>query len=158
MCPNISVRFKYRSFPISVCLRLESVSNSRRYQKRQYKSKKKKSDFYAWIGVYDDPDHQNQDQYAVNLSAANMIIIGSAQTGKTTILQNVIRSLSEQYTPDEVAIYIIDFASMVLKNFETLNHVGGVVSSSEDRETEKYCLKCFGKRWKLEKRNYYLSE
>ena len=40
-----SVRFKYRSFPISVCLRLESVSNSRRYQKRQYKSKKKKSDF-----------------------------------------------------------------------------------------------------------------
>ena len=36
---------KYRSFPISVCLRLESVSNSRRYQKRQYKSRKKKSDF-----------------------------------------------------------------------------------------------------------------
>lgn len=63
-----------------------------------------------------------------------MIIIGSAQTGKTTILQNVIRSLSEQYTPDEVAIYIIDFASMVLKNFETLNHVGGVVSSSEDEK------------------------
>mgnify|MGYP000541486917 FL=1 len=115
MCPNISVRFKYRSFPISVCLRLESVSNSRRYQKRQYKSSKKEVGFYAWIGVYDDPDHQNQDQYAVNLSAANMIIIGSAQTGKTTILQNVIRSLSEQYTPDEVAIYIIDFASMVLK-------------------------------------------
>lgn len=86
-----------------------------------------------------------------------MIIIGSAQTGKTTILQNVIRSLSEQYTPDEVAIYIIDFASMVLKNFETLNHVGGVVSSSED-EKLKICLKCFGKRWKLEKRNYYLSE
>ena len=63
-----------------------------------------------------------------------MIIIGSAQTGKTTILQNVIRSLSEQYTPDEVAIYNIDFASMVLKNFETLNHVGGVVSSSEDEK------------------------
>ena len=46
----------------------------------------------------------------------------------------MIRSLSEQYTPDEVAIYIIDFASMVLKNFETLNHVGGVVSSSEDEK------------------------
>ena len=43
-------------------------------------------------------------------------------------------AISEQYTPDEVAIYIIDFASMVLKNFETLNHVGGVVSSSEDEK------------------------
>ena len=102
--------------------------------KEAVQEQKKEVGFYAWIGVYDDPDHQNQDQYAVNLSAANMIIIGSAQTGKTTILQNVIRSLSEQYTPDEVAIYIIDFASMVLKNFETLNHVGGVVSSSEDEK------------------------
>ena len=109
--------------PLRECIEFPPVS------KEAVQEQKKEVGFYAWIGVYDDPDHQNQDQYAVNLSAANMIIIGSAQTGKTTILQNVIRSLSEQYTPDEVAIYIIDFASMVLKNFETLNHVGGVVSS-----------------------------
>ena len=114
--------------PLRECIEFPPVS------KEAVQEQKKEVGFYAWIGVYDDPDHQNQDQYAVNLSAANMIIIGSAQTGKTTILQNVIRSLSEQYTPDEVAIYIIDFASMVLKNFETLNHVGGVVSSSEDEK------------------------
>ena len=114
--------------PLRECIEFPPVS------KEAVQEQKKEVGFYAWIGVYDDPDHQNQDQYAVNLSAANMIIIGSAQTGKTTILQNVIRSLSEQYTPDEVAIYIIDFASMVLKNFETLNHVGGFVSSSEDEK------------------------
>ena len=114
--------------PLGECIEFPPVS------KEAVQEQKKEVGFYAWIGVYDDPDHQNQDQYAVNLSAGNMIIIGSAQTGKTTILQNVIRSLSEQYTPDEVAIYIIDFASMVLKNFETLNHVGGVVSSSEDEK------------------------
>ena len=114
--------------PLRECIEFPPVS------KEAVQEQKKEVGFYAWIGVYDDPDHQNQDQYAVNLSAANMIIIGSAQTGKTTILQNVIRSLSEQHTPDEVAIYIIDFASMVLKNFETLNHVGGVVSSSEDEK------------------------
>lgn len=117
--------------PLRECIEFPPVS------KEAVQEQKKEVGFYAWIGVYDDPDHQNQDQYAVNLSAANMIIIGSAQTGKTTILQNVIRSLSEQYTPDEVAIYIIDFASMVLKNFETLNHVGGVVSSSEDEKLKK---------------------
>lgn len=114
--------------PLGECIEFTPVL------KEAVQEQKKEVGFYAWIGVYDDPDHQNQDQYAVNLSAGNMIIIGSAQTGKTTILQNVIRSLSEQYTPDEVAIYIIDFASMVLKNFETLNHVGGVVSSSEDEK------------------------
>jgi len=135
--------------PLRECIEFPPVS------KEAVQEQKKEVGFYAWIGVYDDPDHQNQDQYAVNLSAANMIIIGSAQTGKTTILQNVIRSLSEQYTPDEVAIYIIDFASMVLKNFETLNHVGGVVSSSEDEKLKNL----FKMLWEeMEKRNYYLSE
>ena len=125
--------------PLRECIEFPPVS------KEAVQEQKKEVGFYAWIGVYDDPDHQNQDQYAVNLSAANMIIIGSAQTGKTTILQNVIRSLSEQYTPDEVAIYIIDFASMVLKNFETLNHVGGVVSSSEDEKLKRETIICRSK-------------
>ena len=137
--------------PLRECIEFPPVS------KEAVQEQKKEVGFYAWIGVYDDPDHQNQDQYAVNLSAANMIIIGSAQTGKTTILQNVIRSLSEQYTPDEVAIYIIDFASMVLKNFETLNHVGGVVSSSED-EKLKNLFKMLWEEMETRKENYYLSE
>lgn len=86
------------------------------------------------IGIYDDPEQQYQGAYSVNLSVSNLMIIGSSQTGKTNILQNVIRSLSEQYTPDEVSLYIIDFASMVLKNYEKLNHVGGVVCASEDEK------------------------
>lgn len=66
--------------PLRECIEFPPVS------KEAVQEQKKEVGFYAWIGVYDDPDHQNQDQYAVNLSAANMIIIGSAQTGKTTIL------------------------------------------------------------------------
>ena len=89
---------------------------------------------YAEIGIFDDPDHQYQGTYAVDLANQNLMIIGSAQSGKTNILQNIIRSLATKYTPDEVNIYIMDFASMVLKNFETLNHVGGVVTSSEDEK------------------------
>lgn len=90
--------------------------------------------FFADIGVYDDPDHQYQGRCRVNLSTGNLIVIGSAQTGKTNILQNVIRSLSEKYGPDEVTLYIIDFASMVLRNYERLNHVGGVVCAAEDEK------------------------
>lgn len=86
------------------------------------------------IGVYDDPDNQYQGVYSIDLANNNLMLIGSSQSGKTNILQNIIRSLSTKYTPDEVSIYIIDFASMVLKNFEKLNHVGGVVSPSEDEK------------------------
>ena len=85
----------------------------------------------AEIGVYDDPDNQYQGQYAVDLTNQNVMIIGSSQSGKTNVLQNIIRSISTKYTPKEVSIYIIDFASMVLKTYEKLNHVGGVVTSSE---------------------------
>ncbi len=89
---------------------------------------------YAQVGVYDDPDKQYQGTYTIDCSNANTMILGSAQAGKTNLLQTMIRSLSTNYTPKEVTIYIIDFASMVLKNFETLQHVGGVVGPSEDEK------------------------
>lgn len=92
------------------------------------------TDIIAEIGIYDDPDNQYQGVYSVNLTRENLMIIGSAQTGKTNILQTIIRSLSTKYTPKEVNIYAIDFASMILRNFESLNHVGGVVTSSEDEK------------------------
>ena len=86
------------------------------------------------LGVYDDPDQQYQGIYSLDLTSNNVMIIGSSQTGKTNLLQNMIRNISMNYTPDEAVIYIIDFGSMVLKNFESLNHVGGVVTASEDEK------------------------
>lgn len=86
------------------------------------------------IGIYDDPDNQYQGVYRVDIASSNVILVGSSQSGKTNILQSMIRYLSTCYTPEEVSIYIIDFASMVLKNFEKLNHVGGVVCSSDDEK------------------------
>lgn len=88
----------------------------------------------ALLGIYDDPDAQYQGNYAVDLSQNNGMIIGSAQSGKTNLLQTIIRSLASYYTPQEVNIYIIDFASMVLRNFEDLHHVGGVVTPAEDEK------------------------
>ena len=86
------------------------------------------------LGVYDDPDNQYQGVHTVDIGSNNLLIIGSSQSGKTNVLQNIIRSLATKYTPQETNIYIIDFASMVLKNFDKLNHVGGVVCPSEDEK------------------------
>ncbi len=86
------------------------------------------------LGIYDDPENQYQGVHTVSLSSNNMMIIGSSQSGKTNVLQSIIRNLSTKYTPEEVNIYIVDFASLVLKNFDKLNHVGGVVCPSEDEK------------------------
>lgn len=84
------------------------------------------------IGIYDDPDHQKQDKVIIDVGSSNTMIIGSAQYGKTNLLEVFIRGIAEAYSPSEASIYIIDFGSMVLKNFESLAHVGGVVCPTDD--------------------------
>lgn len=86
------------------------------------------------IGLFDDPDNQIQAPTYVDLQNKNTLIIGSSQFGKTNLLQSIIKNISKQTTPKESVFYILDFGSMVLKNFEKLNHVGGVVTSSEDEK------------------------
>lgn len=86
------------------------------------------------IGIYDDPDNQYQGAAKIDIDAKNTVIIGSSQYGKTNLLQLLIREIALKYTPREANIYILDFGSMVLKNFENLNHVGGVVCSSDDEK------------------------
>lgn len=86
------------------------------------------------IGLFDDPDNQVQASAYVDMQNKNTLIIGSSQYGKTNLLQSIIKNISAQTSPKESVFYILDFGSMVLKNFEKLNHVGGVVTSSEDEK------------------------
>ena len=84
------------------------------------------------IGIYDDPDCQRQEQVNLELSGGNTFVLGSSQYGKTGMLQTIIRGIADNYSPEEANIYILDFASMALKAFSTLNHVGGVLVPGED--------------------------
>ena len=86
------------------------------------------------IGIYDDPDNQSQESAKLDIDSKNTFVLGSSQYGKTNLLQTIIRTIAESGTPMQSVIYILDFGSMVLKNFERLNHVGGVVTSSEDEK------------------------
>lgn len=84
------------------------------------------------IGIYDDPNTQYQGEALFDFDSNNTIVIGASQTGKTNLLQLLIREISSQKKATEANFYILDFGSMILKNFENLNHVGGVVVSSEE--------------------------
>lgn len=86
------------------------------------------------IGIYDDPDNQFQGSTWVDIFNKNTLIIGSSQYGKTNLLQLMIREIVTLYSSQEVNIFILDFASMFLKNFESLKHVGGVVCASDDEK------------------------
>ena len=102
----------------------------------KYEKHKRQDDIgiYADLGIFDDPRHQLQDMYTVNLAVQNILIIGALQTGKTNVLQLVIRDLCERYSPDEINIYMVDYSSMILTNFIELPQVGGVVVPNEEEK------------------------
>lgn len=106
------------------------------------------------IGTYDDPTNQYQGQYCVELFGKNVIVIGASRSGKTNVLQTLIRGMAERYTPEDVNIYIVDFASMILKSMETLNHVGGVVTPGED-EKFKNLMKLLYSEIEVRKKKFF---
>lgn len=118
-------------------VRLSSICLPPLPEREYYPAEGKKTsgvEIVAEIGILDDPSRQRQDTAFLNFSQENTLVIGAAQSGKTNLLQTIIRGLASSYTPEEVNIYILDFGAMVLKNLEALPHVGGVVSSSEDEK------------------------
>ena len=95
------------------------------------------------VGIYDDPENQYQGALRLDIENTNTFIVGSAQMGKTNLLQAMVRGIAATRTPEQAAIYIMDFGSMILKNFEQLDHVGGVVLPTED-ERVKNLFKLLG--------------
>ena len=86
------------------------------------------------LGVFDDPEQQQQGAVELDVSKDNVYIVGSAQMGKTVMLQTLVYGLIKKYTPKQVNIYLVDCGSMVLKIFEDSAHVGGVVLSNEEEK------------------------
>ncbi len=87
------------------------------------------------IGEYDDPSHQRQDVLRLPISAeGNAIIYGSAGSGKTTFLNAMIYSLITEHTPEEVNLYVLDFAAETLRAFAQAPHVGDVLLSYEEEK------------------------
>ena len=113
------------------------------------------TDIVIPVGIVDDPSRQRQYVETINMSQNNIYMLGSSQSGKTNLIQTMIRGLATKYSPREVNIYILDFASMILKNFSDLNHVGGVITSSEDDKLKTF-LKMLNQE--IQKRKNILSK
>ena len=87
------------------------------------------------IGEYDDPARQQQCLLRLPLSdEGNTVVYGVAGSGKTTFLNTMVYSLIHEHTPDEVNIYLLDFASETLRAFAKAPHVGDVILSYESEK------------------------
>ena len=111
--------------PLPAVIYLDDIRN-------RYSAKSEKFVLDPVIGEYDDPAHQRQCILRLPISTdGNAVVYGVAGSGKTSFLNAMIYSLIHEHTPDEVNLYILDFASETLRAFAKAPHVGDVILSYE---------------------------
>lgn len=95
-------------------------------------SPRRVGDLAAFVGEYDDPARQQQGRVSLSFSAdGNLLVYGSAGAGKTEFLSTMLYALIEDYTPEEVNIYALDFGAESLQAFSSAPHVGDIVIGAE---------------------------
>ena len=83
-------------------------------------------------GEYDDPAHQRQNILRIPItSEGNVVVYGSAGSGKTMFVEAMCYSLMREHTPNEVNLYIMDFGAETFTAFAESPFVGDVILSYE---------------------------
>ncbi|HOQ02068.1 MAG TPA: type VII secretion protein EssC [Acetivibrio clariflavus] len=106
------------------------------------------------IGIYDDPQNQIQKPLKVNIgNDGHVIIFGAPGTGKTTLLQTMVYSLVNFYSPEILNLYFLDFGGRTMGYYNELPHTGGVVFSDDSDKLDKL-LKMLVKELEARKRRF----
>jgi len=92
------------------------------------------------VGIYDDPKNQRQAIFELDLQKSNIIVFGSAMSGKTTFIKSLLVKMHEQYTPQTENVYIIDFSGALLR-YKDL----GFVCACFDNSNEENIRRLFNK-------------
>lgn len=86
---------------------------------------------YANIAMYDAPEKQEQNILSVSpLEDGNIVVYGSAGSGKASFITSLICSMAEKYSSMSINFYIIDFGAETLLQLKNLPHVGEVIIHS----------------------------
>jgi DNA segregation ATPase FtsK/SpoIIIE-like protein len=86
----------------------------------------------ATLGLMDDPAHQVQIPWSVDLGRdGNLLVIGTRGSGKTGTLLQLAIDLADHQDASDLHVYAIDSGTGSLKALEALPHCGGVVAAAD---------------------------
>lgn len=87
------------------------------------------------IGIVDQPAAQKQFLLRIPFSSeGNVLLYGMPGSGKTQFVNAIIMALCKHHHPEEVNLYVIDFASEASRMFSQMPHVGDVLVMGEDEK------------------------
>ncbi len=83
------------------------------------------------IGEYDNPEEQMQGILTLDITNANTLIYGMADSGKEDLISSLIYSSITHHSVEEVNFYILDFGAETLKAYSKDPHVGEVCTADD---------------------------
>ena len=85
------------------------------------------------IALVDKPYEQHRDLFwlALDGAAGHVAVVGTTQSGKSTLLRTLICALALTHTPAQAQVYCLDFGGGALAGLRDLPHVGGVAGRSD---------------------------
>lgn len=94
--------------------------------------------FEIRIGIYDDPSHQNQDEYMCNLNnTGHLIVLGGLRSGKSTLMAVISKSIINNSRNDFFNIYYIDFSNGILNMFSQSKMCCGYVDENNEEDISR---------------------
>lgn len=90
------------------------------------------------LGRFDIPIIQMQPPFTVDLLDSNIMLFGSAMSGKTTFLKTLLNILHKKYSEKQEQIFILDFGG-ALSEYSSLP----LVSAYFDNSNEEYVKRVF---------------
>ena len=97
------------------------------------------NDINPIIGEYDAPLNQKQEILTLPISKeGNIIIFGSADSGKEILLSTMIYDLITTHHTNEMNIYVFDFGSETLKKYMKAPQVGDVITLDNQEKVTNF--------------------
>lgn len=89
------------------------------------------------IGVFDDPENQEQPIFELNLVESGHIgICGRSASGKSTFLQTFIYSVIQNNPKEAVALYLLDFNGGGMNIYDSAIQVKQVIKEDKEEQLE----------------------
>jgi type VII secretion protein EccCb len=80
------------------------------------------------VGIEDFPEEHTQRVHAIDVETDNVMVVATAQRGKSTTLMTLITSAALMYRPDRITFFCIGASLHPVQDYP---HVAGVVSTTD---------------------------
>ncbi len=93
----------------------------------------------AVLGLLDDPAHQRQDPFVLNLPEqdGHLVVVGAPGSGMEMLLRTLVLSLARTHTPEELHFYFLEFGGQALSAFQALPHSGGIFAPADEERIRR---------------------